>query len=180
MIQPIIFIALSFLLAWAFLICEIKQIWRRKHFSHLLTLPLHFLQFILIFLSCFSPSYLFSLLSLFLAFFSSPFLLFRFLYFLLFPSSFSPFPTVWWSNKRRGHCRFCCKGWSWKMLAPSLLCLQHVWRTIGRSHLLLPGWQDLLWPTPCWETKTPLLCLWWGAYLDLQPFGLEKAEQFLA
>lgn len=153
-----------------------KQIGRRKHFSlkninylkfYHLTLPLHILPFVL--MSFFSSSPI-----------SSPFILFPLL--SLPPSPFLfllSSPAVWWSNKRRRHCSFCCKGRSRKMLAPSLLCLQHVWGTIGRSHLLLPRWQDLLRPAPCWEAKTPLLCLWWGAYLGLQPFGLELAEWFI-
>lgn len=153
-----------------------KQIGRRKHFSlkninylkfYLFTLTLHILPFVL--MSFFSSSLI-----------SSPFILFPLLSLPPFPFLFLlSSPAVWWSNKWRRHCSFCCKGRSRKMLAPSLLCLQHVWGATGRSHLLLPRWQDLLRPTPCWEAKTPLLCLWWGAYLGLQPFGLEMAEWFI-
>lgn len=91
-------------------------------------------------------------------------------------NSFSSSLTVRRSDQRWRHRGFCCKGWSRKMLASSLLCLWHVWGATGRSHLLLPGWQDLLWPSPRRETKTPLLCLRWGAYLGLQTFEWEIAQ----
>lgn len=85
-------------------------------------------------------------------------------------NSFSSSPTVWRPDQRWRHCGFCCKGRSWEVLASSLLCLWHVWGAPGGSHLLLPGRQDLLWPSPRREAKTPLLCLRWGAYRALHTF----------
>lgn len=72
------------------------------------------------------------------------------------------FSTVWHSDKRRGHCSFCCQGRAWKMLASPLLCLLHMWGTVSGPYILPPGWQDLLWPASCGEAETSLLRLWWG------------------
>lgn len=105
-------------------------------------------------------------------------ILFLFIEFYFF--SFPFLSTVWGSDKWRGHCSFCTKGGSWKMLAPSVLCLRHMRGSIGGPHILPPGWQDLLWPAPCREAETPLLCLWWGAPVwAWSPLGLEMAEWFM-
>lgn len=134
-----------------------EQIWSRRHFNieELFQVPSahsaspH--------LTLCRPCHLFHCLSFPLIYFSvlcTPLIYFSF--------CFLSSTTVWWSDKWRGHCGLRCEGGSWKMLASSLLCLQHVWGAVGGSHLLLPRWQDLLWPAPRREAKTPLLCLWWG------------------
>lgn len=68
-------------------------------------------------------------------------------------------------DKWRGHCCVCITGRSHRVLASSLLCVQHVQRAPGGPHLLLPGREDLLRSAPRREAEAALHCLWWGRCL---------------
>lgn len=59
-------------------------------------------------------------------------------------------------DKWRRHRCVRIPGRSRRVLAPCMLRVQHVQRAAGGSHLLLPGWKDLLWPAPRREAQATL------------------------
>lgn len=71
-------------------------------------------------------------------------------------------PPVWGRHQWRGNGSFCLQSRAEPLLAPSMLRVCHVSRAAGGSDLFLPKWQDPLWKTPRWASKTTMLFLWRG------------------